>query len=197
MTQDAAVAPDATLDRTGIIAALRATERDVASFFESLSDAELGTRVGDGWTPVEHLDHLNIAVAAVARGFSMSRWMLRLRFGASRRGSRSMDQLRSDYVALLGAGAGASGPFVPERNAEIDVSERRRTLLERWHRVNARLSAAVEGWSEKQLDRIRFPHPILGMLTARELLYFTTYHGYHHIAAAQRRLARHAPTTAV
>jgi uncharacterized damage-inducible protein DinB len=65
-----------------------------------------------------------------------------------------------------------------------------RALLSRWRRVNDRLRAALMTWSERDLDRLRLPHPLLGLITARELVFFTIHHGPHHIAAAKRRLPR-------
>src|SRR5688572_21054372 len=61
--------PDvAPFTRTEILDALEGVEREVASFFASLSSDELTLRVGEAWTPAEHLQHLCIVVAAVARG---------------------------------------------------------------------------------------------------------------------------------
>jgi hypothetical protein len=44
----------------------------------------------------------------------------------------------------------------------------------------ASLSARVEGFSEQQLDLLILPHPLLGKLTLREMIYFTIYHAGHH-----------------
>lgn len=57
------------------------------------------------------------------------------------------------------------------------------------------MRTALEGWSERDLDRIRMPHPILGMLTTREMLFFTLYHNRHHVEAARRRLPRFSGST--
>jgi hypothetical protein len=38
------------------------------------------------------------------------------------------------------------------------------------------------------LERIRLPHPLLGRLTTREMLFFTLYHNQHHVEVAKRRL---------
>jgi hypothetical protein len=78
---------------------------------------------------------------------------------------------------------------VPPRE-EGAAPERRTALLARWERVNARLREALEGWSERDLDRILLPHPLLGKLTTREMLFFTLYHDRHHVEAAKRRLPR-------
>ncbi|MGQ0712852.1 MAG: DinB family protein [Gemmatimonadaceae bacterium] len=175
-----------------LIEALASEERDVADFFGSLSPEEVALRIGDTWTPAEHLHHLSTAVSAVARGFSISRWMLRLRFGRARRPSRSFTELRDDYRARLGGGAGARGPFVPPREelTPDETTSRRAELVARWQRVNSRLVTALGCWSDRDLEGIQLPHPILGKITAREMVFFTIYHGYHHIEAAKRRLPR-------
>ena len=177
---------------TTLLESLSSEERDVAEFFRSLSPDEFVLRVGDAWTPAEHLQHLNIAVSAVARGLSISPWLLRIRFGRARRPSRSFVELRDDYRDRLARGGRASGPFVPpqEDSSPGQITSRQDQLLARWQRVNSRLRASLERWSDRNLDRIRLPHPILGKITAREMVFFTIYHGHHHIAAAKRRLPR-------
>ena len=149
------------------MAALNAAEREVAEFFASLPDDELVHRVAEAWTPAEHLRHLCIAVGAVARGLAVPRWLLRLRFGRARAPSRTYDVIRETYRASLGLGAGATGRFVPRREdlPPAQAAERRADLLGRWGRVNWALRAALEPWSEANLDRVRMPHPILGPLT--------------------------------
>jgi hypothetical protein len=123
----------------------------------------------------------------------MARWLLRLRFGRNRRGSsRSFAALRDDYLTRLGQGPGARGPFVPVREdlTEAQFTVRQAELLARWQRVNHRLRLALQQWTERDLDRIQLPHPLLGRITAREMIFFTIYHNLHHVAAAKRRLPR-------
>lgn len=165
-------------------------EAEVAAFFGGLSDAELVHREGDAWTPAEHLAHLATSVSAVARGLAMPRLLLRLRFGRAPAPSRSFAELRQDYRERLARGGRASGAFVPARQdpEPAAVAPLRTALLARWGRVNGRLRTALEPWSERQLDRIRLPHPLLGKLTTREMLFFTLYHGRHHVEGARRRL---------
>lgn len=181
-----------------LMQALTRSEGEVASFFGSLSPDEFALRMNDAWTPAEHVEHLSIAVNAVARGFSMPQWLLRLRFGTARRPSRTFEQLRDDYRARLTAGGRATGRFVPGReDLTIEQRARRQTeILARWGRANGRLRAALDGWTERDLDRVRLPHPLLGTITAREMLFFTIYHAPHHVAAARTRLPGFMPDTA-
>lgn len=184
--------PESPYSRPEILAALASAEEEVATFFGSLGDDEIVLRSGDAWTPLEQLAHLNTSVSGVARGFAMPRWLLRLRFGRVRADSRSFDEVRAVYRATLAGGAGATDAFVPSRRdpAAEEVGARRAETSSRWRRVNARLKENLEKWSERQLDRVALPHPLLGKLTAREMLFFTVYHNRHHIEAAKRRLPR-------
>ena len=180
--------------RASLLEALRDTEAAVAGYFGSLEEAVFARPLQETWSPAEHLDHLNIVVSAVARGFGISPLILRLRFGSAKRPTRTYEELRADYQALLAAGGRASGRYVPVRQTTdpADAEERKSDLLARWGRVNERLWTALGGWSERNLDRVRFPHPLLGKITARELVFFTIYHGHHHVTAVQRRLASDA-----
>ena len=172
-------------------------ERSVADFFGSLSPEEFVFRDGSAWNPAEHLSHLNTAISAVARGFGIPRWILRLRFGRSKRPSRDFAIVRQEYLARLSAGAVARGAFVPPREDPLgdDRVKRQRDLLERWQRVNARLRNAVETWPQRDLDRLQLPHPLLGKVTAREMLFVMMYHDHHHIAGAKKRLPRFSAST--
>lgn len=177
--------------REQILEAIVEAEAAVASFFGSLTTEELVLRESDRWTAAEHLVHLNTSVSAVARGLAAPRLLLRLCYGRGAGASRSYSEIRDMYRGRLAEGEGASGAFVPPREEAASpelVEQRRAALLARWQRVNARLRAALEPWEERQLDRIRMPHPILGLLTTREMLLFTLYHDGHHIEAAKRRL---------
>lgn len=169
---------------------LRAAEADVAAFFGGLSIENLTLRAGDAWTAAEHLAHLNTAVSAVARGLAMPRWILRIRFGRNRKSRRTYQQLVDDYRGRLAGGGMASGEFIPAREdgPTENATRRRHELLSRWERVNTRLRNALKQWNESDLDRIRLPHPLLGTISAREMVYFTMYHNRHHIISASVRL---------
>lgn len=183
---------DVPRDLPSIIDALASVEREVGDFFGSLEADEFVLRAGDAWSPAEHLDHLNIATSAASRAYTSSPWLLQLRFGRARRPSRSYEALTEEYRGRLAGGGKASGRFVPQREdaSTTDPIVRRTVLLSRWYRVNERLQSGIRGWREVSLDRARVPHPLLGRITARELAFFTIYHGRHHITAAKRRLPR-------
>jgi uncharacterized damage-inducible protein DinB len=48
------------------------------------------------------------------------------------------------------------------------------------------LTARVAKWSEANMDYHVLPHPLLGPLSVREMLFFTVYHNTHHVLNVQR-----------
>jgi len=60
-------------------------------------------------------------------------------------------------------------------------------VLQRWQKVAAGLDAVLERWDDKRLDRYQLPHPVLGKLTVREMLFFTLYHNKHHASRVFER----------
>lgn len=179
------------MTRLEILDAAIQSEYEVADFFGSLTDEEFVLGVDGAWTPEEHLMHLNTTVSAVARGFGINRWLLRFRFGRAKKKPRSYEEVRDDYQLRLSGGARAAGGFIPKVHDEgRPVSTRRAEVLARWQRVNARLREAAANWSDADLDHLLLPHPLLGKITGREMLYFAIYHNSHHIANAKKRLPR-------
>jgi hypothetical protein len=47
---------------------------------------------------------------------------------------------------------------------------------------------ALERFTEDDLERYILPHPLLGKITLREMMYFTAYHVEHHQALTDRNL---------
>jgi uncharacterized damage-inducible protein DinB len=107
-------------------------------------------------------------------------------FGKARHTSLDYDSLRAKYLGKLGEG-GKAGPFAPSKHEEPDLAAWRAKIMRQFDVTNRDLAAAVSRWSDAQLDRLQMPHPLLGKLTVREMLFFTLYHELHHIGNVERR----------
>jgi hypothetical protein len=99
-----------------------------------------------------------------------------LLFGKSNRAGRTYEQLVDKYKQKLAAGGRASGQFIPPPIPLAKKSE----LISKLNRLAAKLAAQVSTRSEKDLDKYVLPHPLLGKLTIREMMYFTILHVKHH-----------------
>lgn len=157
------------------------------------SDADFFAPQGRFWSPADHVRHLTKSGTPLVMALGLPRWLLRLRFGRPAAPSRSFDAMTTLYLSRLSAGATA-GRFTPRPEPlPADLQARRRDIIHGWTRATVGLQNAIQRWSETSLDSHQLPHPILGVLTVREMLCFTVYHTSHHL----RRIAeRSAPAPA-
>ena len=66
-----------------------------------------------------------------------------------------------------------------QKNKKV-AEEFKEKLKEKLKNEVLNLCLSIEKISEEDLDYYLLPHPILGKLTLREMLYFTIYHVKHH-----------------
>jgi hypothetical protein len=41
----------------------------------------------------------------------------------------------------------------------------------------------LNNWKDADMDRYSLPHPLLGTITVREILFFTIYHSMRHMSS--------------
>jgi hypothetical protein len=175
-----------------IVRELRALHARSRELWNGFSTTEFFFPLGEAWSPADNVRHLLKSNRPVLRALSTPKVLLVFRFGAGLRGSRSYSEVRERYLGRLAAGVTA-GRFAPRPLGSSDqTDEQRRALMASLDQVSESLTDAVSGWREWQLDRLRLPHPALGRLTVREMLFFTLYHNFHHVQNVVRRAGSRA-----
>ncbi len=171
-----------------LVESLGALHTDLADDLRSLDPETFFATQGEYWSPAQHVDHLIRSVRPLARALRLPRFLLALLF-ARDRPNRSLETIVDSYLGKLAGGAGASGSYLPEeaKKGAAD-SARQEALLCKWLKTGRTLGSALSHWREEDLDRYRLPHPLLGMLTIREMLGWSLYHGHHHRSRIQERL---------
>ncbi len=172
--------------RDEIVRDLDRVHRDGTAYWNAIPTATFFAPFGEAWSPAENVRHLIKSQRPVAKALSAPRLLLMLRFGRAKRPSMSYDELTATYDARLEQGANA-GRFSPERRDEADHDSWRVRIMSERDRVHHALVAAIAKWPEASLDRYQLPHPLLGNLTMREMLFFTLHHEQHHRDVVARR----------
>lgn len=186
MTQEAITVQE-PFGGADIVRELRALHARSRDFWSSFSTPEFFHPLGEAWSPADNVRHLLKSNRPVLRALSTPKILLLVRFGAGLRPSRSYTEVREKYLARLAEGVTA-GRFTPKPLAGAEqTEEQRRSLMADLDQVSASLTGAVSGWREWQLDRFYLPHPALGRMTVREMLFFTLYHNLHHVRNVERR----------
>jgi hypothetical protein len=171
-------------DKQSIQAAISKAIDLVAKRVENISEEQAFDQVIiDKWSVAEQLIHLNVATQAVGTGLGLPKIALRA-FGSSRNGSRTYDELVALYQEKLKAIPPTTG-FEPERRGKSWAE-----IRDKWKSLDALLTKNLAKWDEKTLDKRQLPHPLMGKITVREMLYFTHYHILHHGAKIDELVGR-------
>jgi hypothetical protein len=153
-------------------------------FIQSLSDEKFIHHKENKWTAGQQLVHIYMSVKPLNTALSLPKFSLGLLFGKANRPSKTYDELVNRYHAKLENGGVATARFSPK---EVPIKER-----EKWLKLVAnkakKINDKLDGFSEKNLDSLILPHPLLGKLTLREMMYFTIYHVEHHLAMTVKNL---------
>jgi hypothetical protein len=169
---------------------LFASHKSFTEYLGSLTNAELVFSQNDKWTAGQTLDHMLLSVKPLVQALRLPKFILRLFFGKANRPSRTYEEVVEKYQGKLQEGGRASGRFVPPAISPAQKDK----LISKLKKKVGQLTAQVARFSEEELDQLILPHPLLGKLTLREMLYFTIYHVKHHEKTIQRNLV--APTGA-
>ena len=138
-------------------------------------DAVFYVRKDNKWSIAENCKHLSLSVKPLNTAFSLPNFTL-LFFGKLNREARTYDEMGTKYLQKLAEGAVAPEQFVPEK---IEVGKKE-SLIQELEKINDSFLKKVDDFTEEDLDKYLIPHPVLGKLTIREMLYFTIYHTLHH-----------------
>jgi len=176
------------MNKSEILQQLRNNHSRFSKLITGLPDSDFLRSTNDKWTPGQQLEHIVKSVRPVSLALLLPNFFLRIAFGKANRPSRSYNELVTKYHAKLATGYKASAPFVPKAVVTSD----RDGLAKRLQVLTNSLSEQISSYSENQLDTIILPHPLLGKLTLREMLYFTIYHAEHHEMQTLKNLENQA-----
>jgi hypothetical protein len=167
--------------KADLITALKHSNQRAQNWFLEIPTNNFFSRNGDVWSASDNVDHLIKAVKPIVRALKLPKFTLQAMFGKPDRQSKPYEEICRIYRDEIAIGAQASGKFLPNQETPTDNADvKKQTLMDQWSRANADLLSTVEKWGEAELDQYLLPHPILGKLTIREMLFFTIYHNLRH-----------------
>lgn len=169
-------------DKASIQQGLREAMSAVTDWVESQPPEHFEKGPEGRWSVGQHLEHLVRSVQPVALGMATPRPILRLFTGAVSRPGMSYTAVLEGYEATLEAGGKASGRYDPPPIA----ATRRPRIVARHRALCATLVKRIGRWPEEALDCHGAPHPLMGLLSLREVLFFTIHHHDHHFATLTR-----------
>ncbi|RVT75390.1 DinB family protein [Flavobacterium sufflavum] len=145
------------------------------SFWETANKlSNVTITADDKWSVEQNTDHLNKVLFRLNSFLEMPKDTIKLNFGLSNRNSITFKSLIKVYEMALKNGVKSTAPFLPD--SSLNISE----LIKQGKSILSTLILNMQNWEETDLDLYNCPHPALGEITVREVLFFTIYHAQHH-----------------
>ena len=168
-----------------IISLLRNNHEVFIDYLAQMGEEDFVAERNDKWTGGQQLDHIIRCVKPLNQGLMLPGFLLKLIFGKANRPSKTYVELVAKYKRKISEGGKATAAFIPPKI----TTAQKNALLKELKKRSDKLCRQVDSFSEEQLDKLVAPHPLLGKLTLREMLYFTAYHVQHHRQLIEKNLA--------
>lgn len=155
---------------------LAETFQATAETFAKIDSKKACLAVGSKWSIAQQFKHLILSTFPVAAALKAPYERLAA-LGKPTDSSLDYEGLKSNYYAILANGAKAIDPFIPETIGQEDLEN----MLSNWINIGQKFKDRLAKWPEEDLDKYVIPHPILGALSVRQMLFFTILHNKHHL----------------
>jgi hypothetical protein len=113
------------------------------------------------WSIAEEFDHVIKSAAAVSSAMKVSPFILKWKFGRPNRPIRTYDEVLHKFtkaIASVDGKAVAPSAFRATEGKAFD----KENMLKHWESTLATFDQRINKWSDKNLDNVLLPHPLLG-----------------------------------
>ena len=132
----------------------------------------------DKWTEGQHILHLVNSLQLLNNALSYPRFFLKYKFGIANRPSRDYKTVVKKYEDKLEENQSRVTKF--NQNLKIPTLKERERLLTKFQIQQKKLQYKTKKISDKNLDTLVIPHPLMGKMTIREIIMWTAHHTEHH-----------------
>lgn len=147
---------------------------------EHFEDEQFFAPYGVKWSMALQLMHLTRSVKPLNQALSAPKLLLRTQFGRPKRPSMSYEGIVNKYNKAVIPEKTGFEPTLPDEPLREIITD----SFKKHHATLLRL--LDEKWEDDNLDDYQVPHPALGKLTIREMLYFMIHHLRHHQLAIDK-----------
>ncbi|WP_299526610.1 DinB family protein [Winogradskyella sp.] len=130
------------------------------------------------WTTGQHALHLLQSIKPLNNALSMPKFLLRYKFGTANRAVRNYDAITQRYQERLEQAKGKT--YKGSQNMKIPPLSDKSYILNRLQTESKKLQYKTKKMSDKHLDNLILPHPLMGKMPVREIIMWTAHHVAHH-----------------
>ncbi len=130
------------------------------------------------WTTGQHTLHLLQSIVPLNNALSLPKFIMRYKFGKSNRPVRDYHTVVNRYQERLKDVQGKT--YGPSKNMKTPSLSEKTYLLDRLQVESKKLQYKTQKLSDKHLDNLILPHPLMGKMPLREIIMWTAHHIEHH-----------------
>ncbi|NRA93372.1 MAG: DinB family protein, partial [Psychroserpens sp.] len=135
----------------------------------SQQDSEKWLEGPDGkWTTGQHALHILQSLVPLNNALSLPKLIIRVKFGKVNREIRDYDTVVNRYHDRLKASEGIT--FGPSQNMKVPPISEKQYFLDRIQVEGKKLQYKTRKLSDKVLDTLILPHPLMGKMPIREII---------------------------
>lgn len=131
------------------------------------------------WTTGQHSLHLLQSIKMLNKGLSVPKFILKYKFGKANRDIRDYNTVINRYQERL-KNVDTNAVFSPSRNIKTPELNEKPSIINKLKNENKRLQSKLNKISDKHLDTVILPHPLMGKMPLREIIMWTAHHVEHH-----------------
>lgn len=135
------------------------------------------------WTSGQQALHLLQSIKPLNDALSLPKFIIKYRFGTANRAVRDYATVVNRYQERLQESKGIV--YGPSKNMKVPLLKDKNYILNRLQVENKKLQYKTRKLSDKHLDTLILPHPLMGKMPLREIIMWTAYHVEHHTKQLQ------------
>lgn len=135
------------------------------------------------WTVGQHTLHLLDSTKPLNFALSLPNFIIKWKFGTSNRAVRSYEDVIKRYEERLAQNRG--NVYKGSQNMGIPEVDKKAYLLNRLQTEHRKLSYKTSHYSDKSLDHLILPHPLMGRMPLREIIMWSAHHVDHHLSSVK------------
>ncbi|MNJ86130.1 DinB superfamily protein [compost metagenome] len=160
--------------------AFAANHSEAIDFVNNLDENQWNYAEPRKWSAGQQLKHLYLTILPFPRALQ-SKSILLEKFGSIQREKLEYEEVIDRYMQ---SSRKAPGQYVPDSVSFDEKPEIIRNIRE----TISQITMLFLEYDESELDHSVLPHPLLNLLTIREMFYLMTYHPLHHLTSFKLQL---------
>lgn len=130
------------------------------------------------WSTSQHILHLADSLQLLNKALNYPSFFLKYKFGTCNRASRNYDAVAKRYQQKLIENQEKARVF--NQKLKKPILKERKRLITRLQILQKKLQYKTVKISDKNIDTLVIPHPLMGKMTIREIIMWTAHHTEHH-----------------